>query len=302
MTNFVKRCTARNLAVQVRGPEVSNESTKKSKLPDFISTLEPIAEGAIKASQSEVRRFDDRRISGHVNNDTDMMLHGAETFTRDTDVESIDYEKTIPTDVVLNICLDKADSANNDADDNELTNVETASIHGNSPEPTNFGPFNGEPITIPPPTIILPEVTPIKVILTKVEPMKNQVIKSEPADASFISNPKGSHKDIKVDDSTATQAPTAQTSKVKLNAWGKPMKADPTRNEEGATVGGSARPLGAENKGRAMLEKMGWSKGTGLGKQKDGILEPISHKVKNTKTGLCSSDEKPSENTPTTTG
>jgi hypothetical protein len=142
----------------------------------------------------------------------------------------------------------------------------------------------------------LPDSTPVQVTPTKVEPTKSQVTNSGPTDNPFHSNPEGSQKDVKVDDSTATHAPISEAlKKVRLNAWGKPAKADPTRNEEGATVGGSAKPLGAENKGRAMLEKMGWSKGTGLGKQKDGILEPIFHKVKNTKTGLRSSDEKNSE-------
>ena len=37
-------------------------------------------------------------------------------------------------------------------------------------------------------------------------------------------------------------------------------KAGP-RNMEGAVVGASAPEIGAENKGRAMLEKMGWSSG-----------------------------------------
>ena len=56
---------------------------------------------------------------------------------------------------------------------------------------------------------------------------------------------------------------------------------------DGETVGGSAPELGAENKGRAMLEKMGWSSGTALGALNNkGILEPVSHVVKTTKAGL----------------
>lgn len=56
---------------------------------------------------------------------------------------------------------------------------------------------------------------------------------------------------------------------------------------DGDIVGGSAPELGIENRGRAMLEKMGWSSGTALGALNNkGILEPVSHVVKTTKAGL----------------
>ena len=56
---------------------------------------------------------------------------------------------------------------------------------------------------------------------------------------------------------------------------------------DGDVVGGSAPELGAENRGRAMLEKMGWSSGTALGALNNkGILQPVSHVVKTTKAGL----------------
>jgi hypothetical protein len=56
---------------------------------------------------------------------------------------------------------------------------------------------------------------------------------------------------------------------------------------DGDVVGASAPELGVENKGRAMLEKMGWSSGTALGALNNkGILQPVSHVVKTTKAGL----------------
>ncbi|CZR57395.1 uncharacterized protein PAC_07284 [Phialocephala subalpina] len=56
---------------------------------------------------------------------------------------------------------------------------------------------------------------------------------------------------------------------------------------DGDIVGGSAPELGVENRGRAMLEKMGWSSGTALGALNNkGILQPVSHVVKTTKAGL----------------
>ena len=56
---------------------------------------------------------------------------------------------------------------------------------------------------------------------------------------------------------------------------------------DGEVVGAEAPELGLENKGRAMLEKMGWSKGTALGALNNkGILQPVLHVVKTTKAGL----------------
>ena len=56
---------------------------------------------------------------------------------------------------------------------------------------------------------------------------------------------------------------------------------------DGEVVGASAPEIGAENRGRAMLEKMGWSSGMGIGKVGNkGSIEVIKHVVKNTKAGL----------------
>ncbi|KAI9369454.1 hypothetical protein BJX61DRAFT_536431 [Aspergillus egyptiacus] len=56
---------------------------------------------------------------------------------------------------------------------------------------------------------------------------------------------------------------------------------------DGDVVGASAPEIGAENKGRAMLERMGWSTGTALGAiHNKGILLPVRHVVKNSKAGL----------------
>jgi len=56
---------------------------------------------------------------------------------------------------------------------------------------------------------------------------------------------------------------------------------------DGEVVGGSAPELGQENKGRAMLERMGWSSGTALGAlDNKGILQPVVHVVKRSKAGL----------------
>lgn len=56
---------------------------------------------------------------------------------------------------------------------------------------------------------------------------------------------------------------------------------------DGEVVGATAPEIGAENKGRAMLERMGWSTGTALGALNNkGIMQPVVHVVKTTKAGL----------------
>lgn len=55
----------------------------------------------------------------------------------------------------------------------------------------------------------------------------------------------------------------------------------------GEVVGGSAPEIGLENKGRAMLEKMGWSTGMALGATDNkGMTQIIEHIVKRSKAGL----------------
>ena len=56
---------------------------------------------------------------------------------------------------------------------------------------------------------------------------------------------------------------------------------------DGEVVGAGAAELGHENRGRAMLEKMGWSTGTAIGALNNkGIMQPVIHIVKTTKAGL----------------
>ncbi|KAF4345800.1 SQS1 [Fusarium beomiforme] len=57
--------------------------------------------------------------------------------------------------------------------------------------------------------------------------------------------------------------------------------------QDGEVVGASAPELGIENRGRAMLEKMGWSMGTALGAiNNKGIMQPVTHTMKRSKAGL----------------
>jgi hypothetical protein len=57
---------------------------------------------------------------------------------------------------------------------------------------------------------------------------------------------------------------------------------------DGEVVGAAAPELGEGNRGRAMLEKMGWSSGTALGATDNkGILQPVTHTMKRSKAGLA---------------
>lgn len=56
---------------------------------------------------------------------------------------------------------------------------------------------------------------------------------------------------------------------------------------EGEVSSSKLPELTADNRGRAMLEKMGWTTGMGLGAHHNkGILEPVPHVVKRSKAGL----------------
>lgn len=62
--------------------------------------------------------------------------------------------------------------------------------------------------------------------------------------------------------------------------------------KEGEVVGQDAPVIGADNIGRKMLEKLGWSSGEGLGAHGNkGIAEPLMAKVKKSKSGLKQAQE-----------
>ena len=46
-----------------------------------------------------------------------------------------------------------------------------------------------------------------------------------------------------------------------------------------------------EGKGRKMLEKMGWKEGQGVGKHKEGPVEPLALDIKRNRRGLVSQDD-----------
>jgi len=59
------------------------------------------------------------------------------------------------------------------------------------------------------------------------------------------------------------------------------------KHRDGDVVGVGAAEIGLENRGRAMLEKMGWSTGSGLGAVGNkGIVVPVAAIVKTSRAGL----------------
>ncbi len=57
---------------------------------------------------------------------------------------------------------------------------------------------------------------------------------------------------------------------------------------DGEVVGAAAPEIGQENRGRTMLEKMGWSTGTALGAVNNnrGLVQPVEQVVKTSRSGL----------------
>ncbi|ANZ77193.1 BA75_04076T0 [Komagataella pastoris] len=56
--------------------------------------------------------------------------------------------------------------------------------------------------------------------------------------------------------------------------------------KEGEIVGSRAPEIGQDNIGRRMLERLGWSKGEGLGLDSRGVTEPVLAKIKKSRLGL----------------
>ena len=57
---------------------------------------------------------------------------------------------------------------------------------------------------------------------------------------------------------------------------------------DGEVVGAAAPEIGQENRGRTMLERMGWSTGTALGALNNsrGLVQPVAQVVKTSRSGL----------------
>jgi hypothetical protein len=76
---------------------------------------------------------------------------------------------------------------------------------------------------------------------------------------------------------------------METEAGGKTVE-NSTSNEDGGIDDECApRLLGSDGKGKAMMQKMGWTAGMGLGKGSNGIREPVRLTVNTRGTGLGSS-------------
>ena len=71
-----------------------------------------------------------------------------------------------------------------------------------------------------------------------------------------------------------------------LNSSAKPQTPQPKPYKEASIVGENADPVSNDNIGNLMLRKLGWSPGSGLGKEKKGIQNPIEAVYKSNRKGL----------------
>ena len=58
------------------------------------------------------------------------------------------------------------------------------------------------------------------------------------------------------------------------------------KHKDGDVVGGDAKEIASDNRGRVMLEKLGWRSGMGLGLEGGGMKLPVFAVVKAGKSGL----------------
>jgi hypothetical protein len=58
------------------------------------------------------------------------------------------------------------------------------------------------------------------------------------------------------------------------------------KHKDGDVVGGDAKEISSDNRGRVMLEKLGWRSGMGLGLEGAGMKLPVFAVVKAGKSGL----------------
>ena len=58
------------------------------------------------------------------------------------------------------------------------------------------------------------------------------------------------------------------------------------KHRDGDIVGGDAKEISSDNRGRMMLEKLGWRSGMGLGVEGEGMKLPVFAVVKANKSGL----------------
>jgi G-patch domain/R3H domain len=65
-----------------------------------------------------------------------------------------------------------------------------------------------------------------------------------------------------------------------------PERPQVARHRDGDIVGGDAKEISSENRGRMMLEKLGWRTGMGLGVEGEGMTVPIVAVMKASKRGL----------------
>jgi len=76
------------------------------------------------------------------------------------------------------------------------------------------------------------------------------------------------------------------TPKFQRGGKGRGADTSSTGLKHGDVVGGGAKEIGRENFGHRLMEKMGWQKGTALGKEGSGMLTPVEQVMRTGRSGL----------------
>lgn len=74
--------------------------------------------------------------------------------------------------------------------------------------------------------------------------------------------------------------------KAQRGGKGRGADTSSTGLRHGEVVGGGAKEIGRENFGHRLMEKMGWQKGTALGKEGSGMLTPVEQIMRTGRSGL----------------
>jgi hypothetical protein len=83
-----------------------------------------------------------------------------------------------------------------------------------------------------------------------------------------------------------TRAKAKKIAKGKGKSGGGSSKGNPMHVANGQIVGAGAAEIGHESMGHRLMMKMGWSKGQGLGKEGEGMKNPVEQKVRLGTAGL----------------
>jgi len=148
--------------------------------------------------------------------------------------------------------------------------------------PTNDSPAHSE-------KIIGPSLPPSMESSSTTDDTEATEVVEVISSGGFVPNPQYSEKIKKLEDDinselVKTELEEKLYSKPKQPTVKRKREAQPSTEQTAAAL--EKKEIGDDNVGKKMLEKLGWTKGEGLGKNRSGITAPISAKTFEKNTGL----------------